>query len=207
MMARVHHLRDERLCDCYYAERAGERADPPAAEHLAECTACGVRYAEMAAFLDGLRADADAAGDEVFTPERLRAQQQRIAERLEHIGAAARVLNFPKCLGGRHPDTAPPRVAKRWVAAAAAAGLFVGIGTGIFVESGRRAARPANGFEATRPVSVAPTTDGVVSSPPDTANDQFLAELELASDRPRTRELLAFDALTPHVREVADQAR
>jgi hypothetical protein len=207
MTARVHHLHDERLCDCYYAERAGERADPPAAEHLADCAACGARYAEMAAFLDGLRAEADAAGDEVFTPERLGTQQQRIAHRLEHVGYAARVLSFPKYFGSRHPDAAPHRVAKRWVAAAAAAGLFIGIGTGIFVESGRRAARPASGFDATRPVSAAPTTDGVVSSPPDTANELFMAELELASDRPRTRELLPFDALTPHVREVADQIR
>jgi anti-sigma factor RsiW len=207
MIARVHHLHDERLCDCYYAERAGERADPPAAEHLADCAACGVRYAEMAAFLDGLRAEADAAGDEVFTPERLGTQQRQIAQRLEHVGCAARLLSFPKYFGGRHPDAAPPRVMKRWVAAAAAAGLFIGIGTGIFVESGRRAARPASGFGVAGPAPVAPTTDGVVSSPLDAADDQFLAELEMASDRPRTRELMPFDALTPHVREVVNQIR
>ena len=33
-------------------------------------------------------------------------------------------------------------------------------------------------------------------------DEAFLAEIEFAGDRPRTRELVAFDALTPHVREV-----
>jgi hypothetical protein len=37
------------------------------------------------------------------------------------------------------------------------------------------------------------------------ADDAFLSELELALERPHTRELLAFDALTPHVREIRDQ--
>ena len=41
------------------------------------------------------------------------------------------------------------------------------------------------------------TTDGA-------ADDVFLSELEFALDRPRTRELVAFDAFTPHVREIRD---
>jgi hypothetical protein len=36
-------------------------------------------------------------------------------------------------------------------------------------------------------------------------DDAFLSDLEVALERPHTRELLAFDALTPHVREVRDQ--
>jgi hypothetical protein len=38
------------------------------------------------------------------------------------------------------------------------------------------------------------------------ADDVFMSALELALDRPHTSELVAFDALTPHVREV-DLAR
>ena len=34
------------------------------------------------------------------------------------------------------------------------------------------------------------------------ADDMFMSELELALDRPHTSELVAFDALTPHVREL-----
>jgi len=36
---------------------------------------------------------------------------------------------------------------------------------------------------------------------------RFLSELELALEAPHTRELLAFDALTPHVRESGTIAR
>ena len=36
------------------------------------------------------------------------------------------------------------------------------------------------------------------------ADDAFLSDLEIALERPHTRELRAFDALTPHVREIRD---
>ena len=42
--------------------------------------------------------------------------------------------------------------------------------------------------------------------PADVASDDaFLSDLEIALERPHTRELVAFDALTPHVREIRDQ--
>jgi len=37
------------------------------------------------------------------------------------------------------------------------------------------------------------------------ADDAFLSELDAALQRPRTQALVAYDALTPHVREVRDQ--
>jgi len=37
------------------------------------------------------------------------------------------------------------------------------------------------------------------------ADDDFLWDLEIALDRPRTRELRAFEELTPHVREIVDR--
>ena len=41
------HLRDDRLLDCYLASRHGEALDPPVAEHLTDCDACGARYEEL----------------------------------------------------------------------------------------------------------------------------------------------------------------
>jgi hypothetical protein len=38
-------------------------------------------------------------------------------------------------------------------------------------------------------------------------DDMFMSDLEAVLDRPQTRELVAFDALTPHVREIRDFAR
>ena len=51
MIVRAQHLQDERLLDCYYAERRGEAPDPPAAEHLSDCDAC--RHIAPTVFGDG----------------------------------------------------------------------------------------------------------------------------------------------------------
>jgi anti-sigma factor RsiW len=207
VIGRTRHLHDERLYDCYYATHTGELADPASAEHLADCPECGARYAELLGLFEGLRSEADAAADEVFTPERLRLQQQQIARRLQSVGRAARVLSFPAPFGSRHPDGGVSRLTKRWVAVAAAAGLFIGIGTGIFVQSGRRTTRPDTTLSPAGQGPVAPLPAGAVGSPSDSADDQFMSELELALDRPRTRELLPFEALTPYVPEVTPQVR
>lgn len=196
----IHHLQEERLFDCYLAERSGERIDPPAAEHLTDCAGCAARYTDLAAFMDGLRASGEAEADAIFTPERLRVQQQQIAARLAHVGPAARILRFPRrqTAGADHRVQ---RVATRWIAAAAAAGMFVGIGTAFFLESGvhNRITRSA---AISRPAHM--NAAGARLSPSDPADDRFLSELEVALDRPRTRELMPFDQLTPHVREVSN---
>ena len=195
-----HHLHDERLFDCYLAEQGGERLDPPAAEHLTDCVDCASRYAELLSFMQGLRADGDAETDAIFTPERLRLQQREIAERIQHVGHHARVIRFPhrETAGSEHRV---PRVATRWVAAAAAAGMFLGIGTAFFLESGvhGRITRTA----MSRPAHINGGSTARMA-PSDPADDRFLSDLEVALDRPRTRELMPFDQLTPHVREVSN---
>jgi hypothetical protein len=40
-----------------------------------------------------------------------------------------------------------------------------------------------------------------------TDDDAFLSELEVALERPQTRELQPFDTFTPHVREVRNTIR
>ena len=54
-MNRLAHLPEERLFDCYLAHHNGEAIDPPAADHLADCEPCAVRYADLVGFMDGLR--------------------------------------------------------------------------------------------------------------------------------------------------------
>ena len=203
-MAGAHHLHDDRLLDCYLAGRAGEHLDPPAAEHLADCHACGARYAELARLMDEVRSAADADMDAIFTPERLREQQAQIGARLQHLAHAARVITFPVRVGHRSSIT-PTRGVPRWIAAAAAAALFVGVGLGVFFEAGARSPRIARPHAAEAPF---PTLALASDPAPERAalpdDDAFLSELELALDRPRTRELVAFDAFTPHVREITD---
>ncbi|OFV90638.1 MAG: hypothetical protein A3H95_07195 [Acidobacteria bacterium RIFCSPLOWO2_02_FULL_64_15] len=207
-MGRIQHLHEDRLFDCYLAERNREAPDPRIAEHLADCEPCVARYTELVALMDELRADADEATNAVFTPERLRAQQQHIERRIEHVGHAARVISFPRPAGGageRHE--APPHSIGRFVAAAAAAGLFIGVALGasfgwqwrLWPSSGSSASAPS--LSSPRPSLGTPMVARETAPPPDVADDAFWSEFELMLDRPATRELQPFDALTPRARD------
>jgi hypothetical protein len=204
------HLAEERLFECYVAERAGEPIDPPSAEHLGDCTACAARYTDLARFMDDIRSETDAEADALFSPEDLRAQQHQIARRIEHLGHPARVISFPG-QGSPQVTRQRQRLAPRWVAAAAAAGLFIGIYVGTFVDR----SRPVP--DGTQAVAEAPQPQEFVAQPGvrsvipepvpyvpvvDDPNEQFLLELEIAAERPHTTELLALDELTPHVRPI-----
>jgi anti-sigma factor RsiW len=203
------HLLEERLFDCYLAESHGDAIDPPAAEHLADCPACASRYAELASFMDTLRAEGVAEADAIFTPERLRAQQQQIARRLTLAGRPAQVISFPARFVRRRMAATTTRTAPRWIAAAAAAGLFIGVAVGASFqyassqrhrESTQTLARQGS---TAPPLVLTPIATRGTGSAQVAADDAFLSDLELALERPHTRELIAFDALTPHVREIS----
>ena len=207
MIFRARHLQEDRLFECYLAEQGGEPIEPPAAEHLTDCPQCSARYGDLRRFMDGLRTEADAELDDIFSPERLRAQQQHIARRVEHLGHHARVISFPGHPPGHPAASSGSHAAGRWIGAAAAAGLVIGIGAGSLYYSQMPAGEPAAAVisHITAPLE-APASAGA----PPLANDvteEFFSELELALERPRTRELVALDELTPHVREVRVQLR
>jgi len=202
MIGRAPHLQDERLLDCYYAERRGEVPDPPTAEHLGDCDVCRDRYDELGRFLSDMRSDADAELDAAFPPERLRAQQHEIARRLEHVGRAARVISFPGRVAMRQAHASTARLTKRWVAAAAAAGLFIGVAAGTVLNFGGRWVGTPTAHQrltSSGPAMLAPAVVGGTA-----ADESFMSDLESALDRPHTSELGVYDALTPHVREIVD---
>ena len=116
MIFRVRHLQEDRLFECYLAEQGGDSLEPPAAEHLTDCAECGVRYADLRRFMDGLRTEADSELDEMFPPERQRAQQQHIARRIAHLGHHARVISFPGHPPGQTAPRPRSRATYRWVA-------------------------------------------------------------------------------------------
>jgi hypothetical protein len=198
-MGRDRHLHEERLFDYYVAERSGEPLDTPSATHLAGCQDCQARYTELSRFMDGLREEAEAETDELFTPHELRVQQQHIRRRIEHLGHPARVLSFPARLMRRHLTASARSAAPRWAAAAAAAGLFVGLGAGLMLDGRQQPVamtvnRPAR---AAAPVVPATVPAQVID------DDAFLSELEAALGGPYNQELLPFDALTPRVQEIS----
>jgi hypothetical protein len=175
----------------------------------------------MGSLMDGIATDAEAESDAVFTPERLRAQQQQILHRVEHVGRSARVISFPRHLPERvHP--AATHAPSRWLAAAAAAGLFIGVGLGAGLEWQRHARAtttvasaeratpsPTQAIEVPPAQAAAKPSSPVETVAPDAgadagADDAFLSDLEVALERTQTRELRELDALTPHVREVRE---
>jgi hypothetical protein len=107
------------------------------------------------------------------------------------------VLPFPAAGQGAHAAR-EHRVVGRWVAAAAIAGLMVGLTAGRLVDLGgggaKRAAQPQAAASAA-PARGVPTLRAV-NAEPAVAEDQFLSEVELATAAPRTSELRAIYAFT-----------
>ena len=202
MIGRPTHLGDDRLLESYYTDRSGAAIDPRIVEHLTDCAACSERYSELARTLDDVRAEGIAEADAVFDADRLRAQRLAIDRRIEHATHPARVISFPARTGSAVRSTTT-RVAPRWIAAAVAAGVFVGIALGASYEWESRA--PKSEFQSSATSRLAPVATRGTGKVDVAADDAFLSELDAALERPRTRALVAYDALTPHVRTVRDQ--
>ena len=132
------HLDDGALAEVWtnaVADGSGVPRDP----HLSRCAECRVRYASFESWMEEIRTEAVADADEVFTPERLKAQQTHIFRRLEAAEHPTRIIAFPKA-----PVAATrPSPFRRWVAGAAAAGLVAGIGLGQMLNLGRTSPEPS----------------------------------------------------------------
>ena len=205
MIARSHHLSDDRLHDCSLAERCGEPLDLPAAEHLADCPECQARYADITTFFETIASEGAAEADELFTADQLQQQHDAVMRKLELAGRPARVISFPghRATPAAHANA---RTAPRWLVAAAVAGLVVGVGLGGTLLPSRNAPQHAPQAASTR-IAPPPVRAAVPAPEPAIDDDRFLIDLEIALQRPHTRELLSFDNLTPHVREIGTRVR
>lgn len=95
--------------------------------HLDRCDICAERAIEMSHWLESVQALGKADADAVFTPERLNAQRGQIMQRLEQLDRPAKVISFP-ARSARSLDAGESRrVNPGWLAAAAAAGLTLGV--------------------------------------------------------------------------------
>lgn len=200
----TRHLRERQLLLLSLAATGHDEAPALSraeTEHLAACARCAARLAALEAFLARLRDEAVAAADEAFSPERLLAQRLRILRRIERLSThpgPARVLPFPAIVG------AAARVAghgRRWIAAAAAAGMLVGVVAGRFVALKERAAPHgspgASGFEGSLPAAQErPFQHAALDE------ERLLVEIEDALGAPRVEELRAIDAVTPRIQDV-----
>jgi hypothetical protein len=203
------HPTDERLLELYFEEGSVREAEGGSdRQHLHGCETCTWRYTALAAPLHQLRQDASSEADDVFTPGRLAAQRAAVRHRLEAGTGSPRVVAFPGAQVGRTRLTHRP--AARWMAAAAAAGLLIGVTAGrmVHVGGGEPAApstRAARSIESPR-LTAERISPAITTLPaavePGVAEMNVLYGIDSAVNRPHVAELSALDEMTPHPREI-----
>ncbi len=172
--------------------------------HLQACPTCARRYQELIGQLADLRDDGAAEVDAIFTPERLEAQRDQILARLEHAMHPARVIPFPSHGSPRLSIFTQSQV-RRWIAAAAAAGLLIGLTLGR-LDFGT--VTPGGSHAAiARPVPP-PDNPGVhpPAVPPGPNEEDILSRAEQAQAQGEMQvpaSLEALSAITPGIRDAA----
>jgi len=208
------HLSDERLIGAYF-EGAGTVPGPGAAgedcDHVRSCDECRNRLTDLTASLERLRKQAVAEADAYFTPDRLAAQQDRVLRHLEGQEHPARVIPFPRLparvrtAGVRHP-------LYRWVAAAAAAGLLIGVSAGrlLYVHQDQdsrvelnRSSAPSVQARAAQPAPRAQASPRQSLTGSVAGDEALLSEIDSAVRQPQVSGLRELDALTPRVQEAS----
>jgi hypothetical protein len=195
MNMRKSHLSDDRLIDVCF----DKTPFPAEQDHLESCPACAERSAHLTRMLTDVAAVTVAEADAAFCVDRLAKQRARILQRLEQEGRAGRVITFPANLTYRPSLRARPGM--RWIAGAAAAGLFIG------VLAGHLAHVVAPNQWNVPPTQVALQPDGATLHAVSTTltEEEFLGLLEVAIEGTSGASLRPLDDLTPRVWEVAAQ--
>lgn len=188
----LSHVGDDRLVTaCLEGPSASEAA------HLDTCALCTARRQQLETLLSDVSESAAAATDEVFTEERLATQRVRIFQRIAHIGQPGRVIAFPSVTAS-DARLFRTRPSSRWVAAAAAAGLAIGLLVGRLSTPHR--ASPRAGLAASaRLESGAPA---LLPAAIRLSDEEFLGQIENAVNGP-AQVLRPLHELTPLVEHAA----
>ena len=162
--------------------------------HLQACAECRLRFASFSAWMHEIRSDAAEDAAEALSSERLAVQQSVIFRRLEALERPARVIAFPKS-GDNAVRSSPMR---RWVTAAAAAGLIAGIGLGQMLNIRLWSPQPTQVRSTRTEPAAIPMARGPVALPAvaGLGDDATLGELEEIAT-PRYEALRAYDTFTP----------
>jgi hypothetical protein len=185
------HLGDDELAVIALAGPDG--AGEAAATHVLGCPTCSERLLAVGRLLDDTRDAAIAEADRLFPAARLDRQRASILRRIAGSKGAARILPFPS-----HGTVAPVRHhrARRYVAAAAVAGLLIGAVAGRFFYLPQQPLTRA----ARAPIGSAEPTAAVATAQVSLVGDEaFLSDFEAALGGPRVAPLQALDAMTPRV--------
>jgi hypothetical protein len=190
---RYPHLTDERLIEVCVEQAPAAREQ----QHLAGCDICRERRASLARLLDDTSGIASAEADALFTEDRLARQRAHILQRVEEESRHGQLITFP---AGRPTSPARLRIrpASRWIAGAAAAGLFIGMLAGHLTHDftdGR--VLPTHSTATMPPAATIQAVSTTLSE------EEFLGQIEMAIEGTGGTALRPLDDLTPLVWEVA----
>ncbi len=171
--------------------------------HLEGCAECSVRYDAFAASLAAIADDLRHEADDAFPAERLVAQQAQVLRRLETFERPVRIIAFPRAA---RPVIAGQSHVRRWITAAAAVGLIVGVGIGQLLEYRHTLTVDRSPVSITAGTHKPPTSRANGVRPiPATISDEELLMGSDALARPRVPALGALDDLTPHARDLSPE--
>ena len=189
---RQGHLSERALVDAIVS---GDRP-----QHLDRCDICAERAVQLARWMDDLQTDAVQMADEIFTPERLNAQQDQILRRLEQLDHPARVIAFPAASRPERQGTGGRRVALSWVGVAAAAGLAIGVVGGQVTARLSQPVAPATTTAATVADSATPVLPVSAETPDGPVDSTWLGESFEVINIPS---LGTLDRATPRLQQVS----
>jgi hypothetical protein len=192
------HLADDALLTCVLDRDLAPVADW---RHVETCDRCRARAEALADECLALSVALAAEADGRLSAPRLDRQAASIDRRLRGAAFPARVLRFPS------PSTvldAAKATRRRWVAAAAVAGLFVGLVAGRLLGPSVLGTSSAGESLTAAPalVTVASSSAGEVALSTVTLTDEaLLVEIDAAMVAPRIEPLATLDAITPRAHE------
>ena len=178
---------------------------PDLVHHLEACPRCSQRRDDLVDMLNGLGAGATAEAEAELTPGRLQDQRRRIMRRLATLvgsEAPAKVLRFPARI--RPTPTVISR--NRWLPAAMAAGLLVGVVAGRLLDFGTadRAENVVAVAAADGDTFLTASRANALRGAQGVQNDEvILTEIDAALEALSVDALSDLDALTPRIQEVA----
>ena len=187
------HLSDDRLIEVCLLEAASIAEQ----EHLGGCARCDARRARLRNLLDEVSGAAVTEADAAFPPDRLARQQARILSQLQHDGRPGRLIAFPA--GHAHePTVSRTRPSTRWIAAAAVAGLVIGVLAGRFGHDYSLGRPGGTRIGVTRSADVPELRTGaILEISTAVSEEEFLSQIEIAIDGPAAAALQPLDDLTP----------
>lgn len=191
-----HHLTDTEILGLHFETQP----DGDANEHVSSCATCQARGLAVAELLDEIMRATASETDRLFADDLLARQHARIMGRVAQECRSARIISFP---AAPPAPVRPVRGGTRWVAAAVAAGVILGIVGEHVTERIARSGRPARAF-AVPAVQVVGETGVAVRAVSVSSDDDFYGQVELAFGSAAPAALRPLDVLTPRVTDVRE---